>query len=75
MRNGMKRRKRWLVPPETCDICHKSITNVFIDGATKYGPWAIMCLNCFQEVGTTLGTGRGQEYWKDKDGHFYKIEG
>lgn len=31
------------------------------DGATTMGPWAFMCLECWNKYGTGLGTGRGQK--------------
>jgi hypothetical protein len=31
------------------------------DGATKIGPWAFMCLGCWNTYGVGLGTGRGQK--------------
>jgi hypothetical protein len=55
--------KKWLgAVPKTCDICQAPIVDVFVDGATKYGPWANMCTTCHSEVGHGLGTGRGQKY-------------
>ena len=48
-----------------CDICKNSCKNIYFDGATKMGPWANMCSNCFKQYGIGLGTGRGQEYHKE----------
>ncbi len=48
--------------PVACDICHGKLNNKFIDGATIYGPWAIMCPACHEMVGLGLGTGLGQKY-------------
>lgn len=61
--------------PECCDGCGKPILNIFIDGKTRFGLWAIMCLDCYNELGTGLGQGLGQQYWKDPDGRFSKVEG
>jgi hypothetical protein len=45
-----------------CDICEKSITKVVVDGKMKFGPWAYMCLDCFEKYGVGLGIGKGQKY-------------
>ena len=49
-------------PPTKCDLCHTPIVSYFVDGATKHGPWAIMCDACYNHDGCGLGTGRGQVY-------------
>lgn len=55
--------KKWLgTPPEKCDLCHKPLTQQFVDGATVYGPWGILCAVCHKRYGRGLGTGRGQRY-------------
>lgn len=55
--------KTWhSVMPKNCDMCHKPITNKFIDGRTSLGPWAIMCSMCHDRYGVGLGLGKGQEY-------------
>ena len=61
MENKMK---KWLGPkPQKCDLCRgKFVDNHFIDGATIYGPWALMCTTCHSHFGHGLGTGRGQLY-------------
>ncbi len=52
---------------EKCDFCKLSLKNApFVDGRTKYGPWANMCLVCAAVHGVGLGIGCGQMY--DKDG-------
>jgi len=45
-----------------CDICDTRNLKVFIDGVTKSGTWANMCLSCHHEYGRGLGVGRGQSY-------------
>lgn len=62
--------------PKVCDIfpAHK-ITTVFVDGRTRRGPWASMCVACHAEYGYGFGTGRGQKYEKQADGRFKKTEG
>lgn len=50
-----------------CDFC-KSDLDVpyhkpwFVDGRTIYGSWAVMCPDCWHELGLGLGTGAGQKY-------------
>ncbi len=45
-----------------CDVCamHSKREKACYDGKTVQGPWAYMCENHFQLLGTGLGTGRGQ---------------
>jgi hypothetical protein len=62
----------WSGNPETCDICHKSLDETFIDGATTIGPWAIMCKHCFNIFGRGLGLGKGQRYEKQPDNLWLK---
>ena len=45
-----------------CNLCGKVALSEFVDGATRMGPWANMCLPCFKRVGKGLGVGRGQRY-------------
>jgi hypothetical protein len=51
--------------PRFCDI-HKAhrITTEFVDGRTRIGPWATMCLACWMSHGVGLGSGKGQIYRK-----------
>lgn len=49
-----------------CDI-HKYMKNnpnvpAVYDGKTVHGPWANMCDECYKEVGTGLGLGKGQRF-------------
>lgn len=55
--------KKWLsdVPP-ACQICNVPFHDVFIDGKTAFGPWAIMCSICHRDQGIGLGIGKGQKY-------------
>lgn len=59
--------------PTNCDICGTAITDTFIDGRTRMGPWANMCPKCHSEIGCGLGVGNGQHYTKGLDGTFVKI--
>jgi hypothetical protein len=45
-----------------CNLCGKVNLSEFVDGATRIGPWANMCLPCYRKVGVGLGVGRGQRY-------------
>lgn len=71
--------KFWMgSPPVKCDICHKPITDTFIDGATNMGPWANMCPSCYHQFGRGLGQGSGQKYTRiEKGGQvvWVKVEG
>ena len=52
--------------PKDCDLCHKPLQEVFIDGVLKTGKtfpkWAIMCRSCHERFGSGLGRGKGQIY-------------
>ena len=61
--------------PDDCNICQESLGEQFIDGATRGGPWAIMCDKCHKGHGAGLGTGRGQKFVKQDDGRWLKVEG
>jgi hypothetical protein len=66
---------RWLgTPPEKCDLCGTPITDEFVDGKTRMGPWGNMDIACHKRVGVGLGTGKGQRF-KLQDGQFVKVEG
>ena len=58
------------------DDFREPITTAFIDGRTKYGPWAIMTPLSWGQHGIgRLGTGFGQRYEKQADGQWLKVEG
>jgi hypothetical protein len=66
----------WTGPaPTQCDICTAPITDAFIDGKTRMGPWANMCRKCHVHLGVGLGTGKGQHYVKQPDGRWLKTQG
>lgn len=56
--------------PKACDICTKPIKDTFIDGATRMGPWGILCPSCHKSHGVGLGIGKGQKYVKQSSGPF-----
>lgn len=63
--------------PSTCDTCGHQIHAAFIDGATKQGPWAIMCPSCWAQgpgIGGALGPGRGQKYRQQEDGSWLQVK-
>ena len=43
-----------------CDLCHKTLSQLYFDAATLSGPWAYLCPECFWSFGRTLGLGSGQ---------------
>ena len=46
-----------------CDFCHKTVeSGTYVDGATRFGPWANMCESCYRTNGVGLGMGRAQRY-------------
>lgn len=49
--------------PEVCEICGRSIKDVFYDVKTAQGCWACMCPACFYRLSAgKLGLGSGQRY-------------
>ena len=61
--------------PAQCQLSQRSITDTFIDGATSYGPWAIMHPQAHDMYGRGLGMGKGQQYEKQPDGRWMKTAG
>lgn len=50
-------------PVEKCDLCERTLMQVFVDGRMSNGQWGIMCPDCRVNQGRiTLGTGLGQKY-------------
>jgi hypothetical protein len=67
--------KKWIGDaPTECDVCHNYIDTDFVDGRSKWGSWANMCLACHSMVGVGLGTGMGQRYERMGD-EWIKVEG
>jgi hypothetical protein len=57
-----------------CDICGCECKKELIDGATREGPWAVMCPKCHRIHGCGLGSGVGQKYVRNLYGEFIKVE-
>ena len=58
--------------PDACDCCYRPVDYFFVDGRTRFGPWAIMCSDCEPRVGTGVGEGRGQRFERQSDGRYLK---
>jgi len=79
----MEKEPRYWMGPVRCDFCGNTEPDAFVDGQTKMGPWAIMCLtsqvphtaNCFEHNGKGVNPGVGQKYVKQDDGRYMKGEG
>jgi hypothetical protein len=68
----------WCGPIGSKDDFDRTIGDVFVDGRTRHGPWAIMSLDSWKiESGTMgcLGLGLGQMYRQQSDGRWKKVEG
>lgn len=62
--------------PGDCEWCGETIANDFVDGRTKHGSWADMCLACHGRHGVGLGVGKGQRYQRGYQSVvFVKVEG
>jgi len=72
----MAQQRYWIgTVPERDDFGNK-LGDVFIDGSTIMGPWAIMTPETWARVGRgQLGTGIGQKYQRQADGRWLKVEG
>ena len=72
----MPKQVTYINPPKVCDVCHGPFTeNIMYDAATYHGPWANMCMHCFNEIGVGLGTGLGQKYEQNDQGQWVKTAG
>lgn len=60
--------------PSRDDFGHL-IIDVFVDGRTKMGSWAIMNPLSFAHVGVGIGLGKGQRYRRQQDGSWMKEAG
>lgn len=59
----------WIGPdPSKCDQCRVSLKGKpFVDGRTRIGVRAILCMDCHVVHGLGLGPGKGQLYSKDRE--------
>lgn len=55
---------KWLGEVGRCQNCGDELKVFpnFIDGRTKFGPWALLCPPCHAEIGVGIGLGKGQRY-------------
>jgi hypothetical protein len=68
--------KFWTGPVPDKDDFGDPIKNVFVDGKTNRGPWAIMSAVSWRIYGIgAYGTGLGQRYVKTAEGRWMKTEG
>lgn len=58
--------KGWVGKVPVKDDFGQEVKDVFIDGKTIHGPWAIMTEESFINHGIGLGTGKGQMYSKSE---------
>lgn len=66
----------WSSPVKSHDDFGIPIRDVFIDGRTTSGQWAIMTPSSWERHGVwKLGTGFGQKYQRDAEDRFVKVEG
>ena len=53
----------WYGPePHKCQLNGCTIKDHFVDGKTRFGPWAVMCMTCWRDQGFKLGPGFGQKF-------------
>jgi hypothetical protein len=68
--------KYWQGHVPTLDDFGDPIKGVFVDGKTKFGPWAFMTPASWRINGVgSYGTGLGQRYVKASNGKWLKVEG
>ena len=74
--SGSSKVIKYVNPPKVCAICQGPfVEDIMFDAATYHGPWANMCMHCFNRIGRGLGTGLGQQYKKNEAGEWIKIAG
>jgi hypothetical protein len=61
--------------PTHCQVTGMTITDCFVDGKTKLGPWAFMHPAAVPLHGVGFGSLYGQKYRKQPDGRWLKVEG
>ena len=66
--------KKWL-GDKKCNICFADVRNgdYFVDGRIQgMSSWALMCQDCYENLGAGIGPGFGQKY---NSKTFEKLEG
>lgn len=53
--------------PKKCNLCDCDLTSGFFDGKTIFGPWAIMCTECYDDAGTVPAQQYSADGTKIKD--------
>jgi len=72
----MNEKKYWTGTVGPLDDFNEIIVDVFYDGATYRGPWAIMTPYSWMRHGCGIvGQGAAQRYEKQEDGKWMKKEG
>lgn len=72
----MIKKKYWIGDVPRIDTFEGPITNIFYDGKTRIGSWAIMNPDSWEIHGAGVtGIGLAQLYVKQEDGRWLKIEG
>jgi len=60
---------------QACDYCGEAADTMY-DSASKEGPWAFMCPDCWEKHGLgKIGVGYAQRYDRDPDGRLFKTAG
>lgn len=70
----MNRAVYWCGEVPTKDDFDNPITDVFYDGRTLGGHWALMNDYSFKMYGIATDTGVGQKYEKQEDGRWLKTQ-
>jgi hypothetical protein len=69
-------KKYWPGDIGSKDDFGKPISDVFYDGKTRVGQWAIMTPSSWQTYGVgRVGIGFAQKYRRQADGQWLKVEG
>jgi hypothetical protein len=74
---SIKNMSIWVgAPPRCCDVCSTPIASLFYDTRLRgETAWASLCFPCFHIYGAGLGTGVGQRYQLQPNGHWLKTGG
>ena len=78
LNEGKKRQSYSLPPPQTCDLCSKSLSEekYYIDGLLKNTTgWANACPKCYFKNGMCIAWGEGQLYMQVEKGSWLLVAG